>query len=215
MTRIGVLALQGDFEAHARAFGALPVAVAEVRRCAQLEDLDGLVIPGGESGTLLNLMGDEPWFDALRRFHARGGAIFGTCAGAILLARQVLDPAQPSLGLLDAVVRRNAYGRQIDSFETALRMNRSDEPLHAVFIRAPRFVSVGKGVDVWARFEGQPVLVRQGRVMAATFHPELTAGHRLHQRFLDLVAEQRVSASVDRPPIEPLPAAAGERRATC
>ena len=131
MTRIGVLALQGDFEAHAKAFGPLEAAVAEVRRSAQLEALEGLVIPGGESGTLLNLMGDEPWFDALRRFHDRGGAIFGTCAGAILLASRVLEPAQPSLGLLDAVVRRNAYGRQVDSFEASLQTDRQEEPLHA------------------------------------------------------------------------------------
>ncbi len=216
MARVGVLALQGDFEAHAKAIEPLGAAVAELRRPDQLEDADGLVLPGGESGTLLNLMGDEPWFDALRRFHARGGAIFGTCAGAILLAREVLDPAQPSLGLLDVVVQRNAYGRQIDSFEASLALNgREEEPFQAIFIRAPRFVSVGESVEVWARFEGQPVLVRQGSIMAATFHPELTADPRLHRRFLDLVSEARAAAPASRSRIDSPPGVTGERRVTC
>jgi len=114
MTRIGVLALQGDFARHTQAFADLAQPTIEVRRVAELEGLDGLVVPGGESTTLLRLMAHEPWFDALRGFHAAGGALFGTCAGAILLAREVLDPPQPSLGLVDAVVRRNAFGRQVD-----------------------------------------------------------------------------------------------------
>ena len=216
MTRVGILALQGDFEAHAKALEPLGAEAVEVRRTDQLDGLHGLVLPGGESGTLLNLMGDEPWFDALRRFHEEGGALFGTCAGAILLAREVLDPAQPSLGLLDAVVRRNAYGRQIDSFEAPLELNGSkQEPFHAIFIRAPRFVSVGSGVEVWAGFEGEPVLVRQGSIMAATFHPELTADPRLHRRFLDLVAEAKAAAPAGRSRIEPLPGDTGERRVTC
>jgi len=133
-------------------------------------------------------MEDEPWFEAIRRFHARGGAIFGTCAGAILLAREVTGPSQPSLGLLDVSIRRNAYGRQVDSFECALPVTGWDEPVRAVFIRAPRFAEIGSGVEVWATLEDEPVLVREGRILAATFHPELTGDGRIHRRFLDLCA---------------------------
>jgi 5'-phosphate synthase pdxT subunit len=178
-----VLALQGDFHAHARAFRRVGVTPLEVRRVQALDALDLLVIPGGESTTLLNLMRDEPWFDALRAFHARGGWLFGTCAGAILLSREVRAPSQVSLGLLDAVIARNAYGRQVDSFETRLDVAGIDgegEPLHVAFIRAPRFLAVGAEADVLARLGDEPVLVRQGRVLAATFHPEITGDDRLH-----------------------------------
>jgi len=185
--RVGVLALQGGFAAHAAALDDLGVASVAVRRVAALDGLDALVLPGGESTTLLNLMADEPWFDALRELHTRGGALFGTCAGAILLAREVVEPAQPSLGLLDAKVRRNGYGRQIESFETRLELVGSGRPLPAVFIRAPRFVEVGPGVEVLARLADEPVLVRQGRLLAATFHPELTPDRRLQRLFLALV----------------------------
>jgi 5'-phosphate synthase pdxT subunit len=189
MARIGVLALQGGFARHAAALSDVGAVAIEVRRVDELRDLDGLVIPGGESTTLLNLMADEPWFDALHSFHADGGAVFGTCAGAILLAREVHGPAQPSLGLLDAVVRRNAFGRQVDSFETELELAGEREPLPAVFIRAPRFESVGGAAEVLARWDGAPVLVRQGRVLAATFHPELTGDRRLQRWFLRLATE--------------------------
>lgn len=189
--RIGVLALQGGFHAHVEALEDLGVEVSEVRRVRELDGLDALVIPGGESTTLLNLMADEPWFDALRRFHETGGAFLGTCAGAILLAREVRDPVQPSLGLLDAAIRRNAYGRQVDSFETALVVKGLETPLPAIFIRAPRFDALGLSVEVLARHAGEPVLVRQGRILAATFHPELTGDRRLHARFLDLVQDAR------------------------
>ncbi len=183
--RVGVLALQGDFSAHARALGRVGVPPVEVRRVAELRALDALVVPGGESTTLLHLMRDEPWFEALRDFHARGGFIFGTCAGAILLAREVRAPGQPSLGLLDVVIARNAYGRQIDSFETALDVAELEGgPLRVAFIRAPRFVELGPAVEVLARLNGEPVLVRQGRVTAATFHSELTGDDRLHARFV-------------------------------
>jgi 5'-phosphate synthase pdxT subunit len=194
MTRIGVLALQGDFEAHDRVLRALGVATAEVRRPHQLETLDGLVLPGGESTTLLNLMRDGPWFEELGRFHDRGGAILATCAGAILLSREVRDPVQPSLGLLDAVIRRNGYGRQVDSFEADIEVEGFERPLPAVFIRAPRFLKLGPGVDVLARLgrdglaPAEPVLVRQGKIMAGTFHPELTDDARLHRQFLELAA---------------------------
>jgi len=188
MARIGVLALQGDFAAHAAALADVGARAVEVRRAAELDALAGLVVPGGESTTLLNLMADEPWFEALRGFHARGGALLGTCAGAILLAREVVGPAQASLGLLDVTVRRNAFGRQVDSFEIEVALADDAAPLPAVFIRAPRIVRVGAGVEVLARLDGEPVLVRQGRVLAATFHPELTGDRRLQARFLALAA---------------------------
>jgi len=175
----GVLALQGDFAAHAAAFRALGVPVREVRRVGELDALAGLVIPGGESTTLLNLMQDEPWFEALRRYHERGGFLAGTCAGAILLAREV-RPRQPSLALLDAVVERNAYGRQIDSFEARIEAPALGGTVDAVFIRAPRFRALFPDVEVLGRHAGEPVLVRQGNVVAGTFHPELTRGRELH-----------------------------------
>jgi pyridoxal 5'-phosphate synthase pdxT subunit len=192
----GVLALQGDFAAHARALQRLGVTPVEVRRVAELERVASLVIPGGESTTLLNLMRDEPWFEALRAFHARGGLLFGTCAGAILLARDVRGPQQPSLGLLDAVVARNAYGRQADSFETSVDVAALEGgPLRVAFIRAPRFVAVGPSVEVLARRDGEPVLVRQGSVVAATFHPEITLDDRLHAHILSLLPTLRSTLS--------------------
>lgn len=192
MARVGVLALQGDFAAHARMFDGLGVEVAEVRRSAELAELDGLVLPGGESTTLLKLMAAEPWFDALRALHERGGAMLATCAGIILLARRVLGPEQPSAGLLDAVVERNAYGRQVDSFEATLALRGDAAPLPAVFIRAPRLQQLGPAVEVLAEHEGEPVLVRQGSILAATFHPELSGDSRLHRQFLELLPSARV-----------------------
>lgn len=188
MARAGVLALQGDFAAHAAVLSRLGADPVEVRRTAQLATLDGLVIPGGESTTLLNLMRDEPWFEALAAFAARGGALLGTCAGAIVLARRVVGPEQPSLGLLDVEIRRNAYGRQVDSFETRLRLDGGAAEVSAVFIRAPRIISVGPQVEVLAELDGDPVLVRRRGIMAATFHPELTRDPWLHRRFLESAA---------------------------
>lgn len=190
MARIGVLALQGDFEAHARAYRSLGVNAVEVRRVAQLQDLDGLVLPGGESTTLLKLMEDEPWFGALREFHDARKALFATCAGAILLAREVVPAGQRSIGLLDARIQRNGFGRQIDSFEADLRVRDEDSPVRAVFIRAPRFLATDPHVEVLARLGEEPVLVRQGKILAATFHPELTDDCRLHRRFLEWAARQ-------------------------
>jgi len=190
VTRIGVLALQGDFGAHARAYKALGVDAVEVRRMAQLLDIDALVLPGGESTTLLKLMEDEPWFDALREFHDAGKAFFATCAGVILLAREVVPAGQRSIGLLDATIQRNGFGRQIDSFETDLEVRGEDDPMRAVFIRAPRFAATDPHVEVLARLDAEPVLVRQGNILAATFHPELTDDRRLHRRFLALAARQ-------------------------
>lgn len=193
MTTVGVLALQGGFEAHLHALARAGAQARDVRRVAQLHDLDALIVPGGESTTLLNLMGDEPWFDALRTFHARGGALLGTCAGAILLAREVRGPAQPSLGLLDAVAERNAYGRQVDSFETLLDAPALGGLVPGVFIRAPRLLELGSSIDVLASREGEPVLVRQDRIWAATFHPELTTDPRVHRAFVESVARTRAA----------------------
>jgi len=189
MRGFGVLALQGDFAAHAASLRGLGIEPREVRRTAELEGLEGLVIPGGESTTLLNLMADEPWFEALRRFHARGGALLGTCAGAILLAREVTGRPQATLDLIDVTVQRNAYGRQAESFEADVRIVGADEPLRAAFIRAPRFRRVGAGVDVLALLGDEPVLVRQGRVIAGTFHTELSRDLRVHEMFAELVFE--------------------------
>jgi 5'-phosphate synthase pdxT subunit len=193
VTTVGVLALQGGFEAHLHALARAGADAREVRRVAPLLDLRALIVPGGESTTLLNLMADEPWFDALRAFHARGGSLFGTCAGAILLAREVRGPAQPSLGLLDAAAERNAYGRQVDSFETLLEAPALGGLVPGVFIRAPRLLDLGPRVEVLASRDGEPVLVRDGRVWAATFHPELTDDPRIHRAFVESVA--RVKAA--------------------
>ncbi len=194
MGPIGVLALQGDFAAHAAVLTRLSAQVLEVRHVSDLEALDGLVLPGGESTALLRLMRDEPWFEGLRRFHARGGAILATCAGLILIARRVCDPEQESLGLLDVEVRRNAWGRQVDSFEAGVTLQGEEAALSAVFIRAPRLAEVGASVDVLGRLAGEPVLVEQGTILAATFHPELTTDARLHRRFL--AAAARASSAI-------------------
>ena len=193
MVTAGVLALQGDFDAHRRALEAAGARTAEVRRVRELDAMDGLVIPGGESTALLKLMEDEPWLDALRAFHARGGAILGTCAGAILLARRV-EPAQPSAGILDVAIARNAYGRQVDSFEGAVETPAG--PVAGLFIRAPRITAVGAGVEVLGRLGGDPVAVRQGRVLAATFHPELSGSLALHRLFLDSIASPLAARDV-------------------
>lgn len=189
-TTIGVLALQGAFHAHVESFREIGLKACEVRRIADLDGLGGLMIPGGESTTLLNLMQDEPWFDRLRRFHDEGGVLAGTCAGAILLAREV-RPRQPSLGFLDAVVERNAYGRQVDSFEAAIDAPALGGPVDGVFIRAPRFRALWPEVDILGRLADEPVLVRQGRVIAATFHPELTQGLAFHRYVGDLARRTR------------------------
>jgi 5'-phosphate synthase pdxT subunit len=180
---VGVLALQGDFAAHAAVLRRLGESVRDVRSWADLAGLRALVLPGGESTALLRLMDGAPWLDGLRSFHAEGGALLGTCAGAILLAREV-QPPQPSLGLLDATVERNAYGRQTESFEAELDAPTFAAPVRGVFIRAPRLTATGPDVEVLARLQGEPVLVRQGRVFAATFHPEMAADDRLHRRWL-------------------------------
>ena len=183
--KIGVLALQGDFEAHRRRLEELGAEVVLVRNPGDFERLDGLVIPGGESSAFLKLLGKQT-FQKLNEFvHSK--PTFGTCAGAIMLAREVENPGQPGLNAIDISIRRNAYGRQIDSTIVKAATALGSEPLEMVFIRAPRIESVGKDVEVLARRGDDPVLVRQGRVMAATFHPELSRDQRVHQEFLKLV----------------------------
>src|ERR1700722_11946997 len=180
---IGVLALQGDFDAHRRRLEELGAKVVLVKKPEQLDAIDGLVIPGGESGTFLKLLGEEG-FAKLKDFvHAK--PTFGTCAGAILLATEVENPKQAGLGALNIRIRRNAYGRQIDSSIREGLLGTS--PIEMVFIRAPKIEQVGEGVEVIATEGTDPVAVRQGRSMAATFHPELSEDPRIHQVFLDLV----------------------------
>jgi len=183
---IGVLALQGDFEAHARALARAGARPFEVRTAAELERAAGLVIPGGESTTMLKLMRLEDLVEPLRRF-AASRPVFGTCAGAILLATKVTHPEQESLALIDIDVERNAYGRQLDSHVATLE-DAEGGPLEAVFIRAPIIRRAGEGVRVLATYRGAPVLVEQGRHMAATFHPELSADGRVHGWFVRKVA---------------------------
>jgi 5'-phosphate synthase pdxT subunit len=184
--KIGILALQGDFEAHARVLQKLGVDYVFVRTPEDLEGLDGLILPGGESTTHMKLLAETGLEDAIRKMAASGGAFFGTCAGAILLAREVKGPAQKSLGLIDMSVARNAYGRQLSSDVMALETKLRSEPLEMVFIRAPVIEKTGRGVDILAEREGKPVLVQQGRVLAATFHPELTGDTTIHEKFLQL-----------------------------
>jgi len=191
---IGVLAVQGDFEAHRKMLEELGVNVREVRRAEELEGLDGLVLPGGESTTQLKFLQNEGLAPKIKEFAAKGGAVFGTCAGAILMAREVHGPAQESLGLLDIAVRRNGYGRQLASEVRSGPTKLNSQPLEMVFIRAPIFEKAGPDVEVLAEDRGRPVLVRQGRILAAAFHPELTNDPAVHKYFLGLTGKQAWAA---------------------
>jgi len=179
--RIGVLSLQGNFREHIATLAGLGVEAVEVRKPEHLEGLDGLVVPGGESTAIGRLIGLYSFEDPLRKFP---GAMFGTCAGMILMARDGL------IGHVDVGVDRNAYGRQVASFEANFPLKDEERPLHGVFIRAPRVTDVGEEVEVLAELDGDPVLLRQGRFLVASFHPELTDDTRVHRRFLDLVREE-------------------------
>jgi len=179
--RIGVLALQGNFREHIATLAGLGVEAAEVRKPGQLDGLDGLIVPGGESTAIGRLIGLYDLEQPLRDFP---GVVFGTCAGMILMARDGL------MSHVDIAVSRNAYGRQVASFEADLELQGDELPLRGVFIRAPRVTDVGEGVDVLAKLDGDPVLLLQGRFLVASFHPELTDDTRVHQRFLDLVREE-------------------------
>ena len=190
--RVGVLAIQGDYAAHAAALSEVGAEPCEVRKAAQLESLDGLILPGGESTTMLKFLEKHGFFEALEEF-SKKKPVFGTCAGAILLAREVKNPVQRSLGILDAVVERNAYGRQIDSTILTAETELPGGPLEMVFIRAPRIVSTGPDVQILGRRDDMPVLVRQGDVLAATFHPELSRDRRVHRLFVELVTDAQRS----------------------
>jgi len=185
--KIGILAVQGDFEAHSARLRELGADTVEVRTVADLDGCDGLILPGGESTTQLQFLQEEGLFDAIRDF-SRKHAIFGTCAGAILLASQVKNPAQDSLKLLDMTILRNGYGRQLASDVFFGPCTLSKEPLEMVFIRGPIIEKVGKGITILAKHEGKAVLVQNGHILAATFHPELTADSTVHRYFLKLAS---------------------------
>jgi 5'-phosphate synthase pdxT subunit len=189
MTKIGILALQGDFDAHSRRVAELGAEPVLVRKPEQLDDIDGLIIPGGESSVFLNLLG-EAGFKKLSEF-VLAKPTFGTCAGCILLAREVESPAQQGIGALDITVRRNAYGRQIDSAILEGPSKLEGGPLEQVYIRAPRIERVSPEVEVLAERDGYPVLIRQGNLLAATFHPELSEDKRVHAEFLRLVEKYK------------------------
>jgi pyridoxal 5'-phosphate synthase pdxT subunit len=184
--RIGVLAIQGDYERHAAALEESGAQPSMIKTPEGLENLDALILPGGESTTMLKFLDRDGFFDALKAF-AQQKPVFGTCAGAILLAKEVRHPHQPSLGILDIAVERNAYGAQRDSAILTLETSLPGGLLETVFIRAPRIVSTGPEVEVLAERAGFPVLVRQGKTMAATFHPELSSDRRVHLLFAGIV----------------------------
>ncbi len=184
---IGVLALQGAFREHKKAFERLGIETLEVRLPGQLEGLSGVVVPGGESTTIAKLMRSSGLDLALPKFYRQGGALWGTCAGAIAIATEIDGyPDQPRLGLLEMTVARNAYGRQVASFEADVLVSGMDAPFPAVFIRAPRMLRVGEEVEVLAAYGGDPVMVAQGRLLATVFHPELSGDDRVHAHFLRL-----------------------------
>jgi 5'-phosphate synthase pdxT subunit len=194
--RVGVLALQGDFGLHAKALEKCGVEAVEVRKPTELDAVDGLVIPGGESTTLLKLIDTWDFVPAIEKFHHAGKPLFGTCAGLIILAREVESPRQFSLGLIDVAVERNAYGRQRESFEASgvARLDGVDTRIEMFFIRAPRIRRVGPDVQVLAEHGAEPVMARHGSVLVATFHPELTDSTAIHRYFCGMVGHARIAA---------------------
>jgi 5'-phosphate synthase pdxT subunit len=186
--RIGVLAVQGGYDAHARALVEVGAEPVFIRKPEELATVDGLIIPGGESTTFLKFLERDGFLEALRTFTQQKPS-FGTCAGCILLAKEVLNPAQASLGVLDVTVERNAYGRQNDSMIQEAPTVLAGGPLEMVYIRAPRITKMGKDVQVLAERDHTPVLIREGKILAATFHPELSEDLRVHQYFLDMVRD--------------------------
>ena len=202
--KVGILAVQGDFEAHAATLARLGVEYVFVRTPADMHDVDAVILPGGESTTQWKFLAEEGLDKALLTHAAKGGAFFGTCAGAILLATEVENPPQAGLGALNIRIRRNAYGRQIDSsiregkLLSDLANNPAGSPLEMVFIRAPKIERIGEGVEVLATEGSDPVAVRQGRAMAATFHPELSEDTRVHQAFLNLVKNRKALITDDQ-----------------
>lgn len=197
LPRIGVLGIQGDYAAHAAALSEAGAEAVDVRKPEDLDGIDGLILPGGESTTMLRFLDRHGLFDRLREFAGRK-PVFGTCAGTILLAKDVRNPAQRSLGVLNAAVERNAYGRQIDSSIETEPTTLAGGAMEMVFIRAPRIVEIGDGVETLAKRDGFPVLVHQGNVVAATFHPELSADRRVHRFFVEIVNRFRHEDSETR-----------------
>ncbi len=192
--KIGVLALQGAFREHKQAFLRLGAEVTEVRLPSHLKGLQGVIIPGGESTTMAKLMSAYGLDTALGDFYAAGGALWGTCAGAIAVSVEIVGyPEQPRLNLLDISVERNAYGRQVASFEADLQIEGLKRPFHAIFIRAPRIARIGPGIRVISRFAADPVMVTQGRLMATVFHPELSGDDRVHRYFLEKVVSKSLT----------------------
>jgi 5'-phosphate synthase pdxT subunit len=189
---IGILAIQGGYEAHAKMLDRIGVAHRYVRTSDDLNGLDGIILPGGESTTHLKVMTEEGLFEPLRKFGADGGPVYGTCAGAILLAREVHGPPQASLGLLDASVLRNGYGRQLASDVHVVQTKLREQRIEMVFIRAPIFETVGPKVEVLAEFGGHPILVRQGNILASTFHPELTEDTTIHEYFARMASDNGI-----------------------
>jgi pyridoxal 5'-phosphate synthase pdxT subunit len=192
--KVGILAVQGDFEAHAAALARMGVGYVFVRTPRDLQGVDALILPGGESTTQWKFLVEEGLEKSLTNFAENGGAIFGTCAGAILLAKEVLNPAQQSLNLVDITVIRNGYGRQLSSEVRQGSTAISPQPIEMVFIRAPIIERVGPGIEVLASSEGQPVLIQQGPILIATFHPELTKDNTVHQYFIGM-AKKAMAAS--------------------
>jgi 5'-phosphate synthase pdxT subunit len=188
--KIGILAVQGDFEAHAAMLKGLGAETVEVRTVADLDGCDGMILPGGESTTQLQFLQEEGLYEAIRKFSAERRAVFGTCAGAILLATHVRNPDQPSLGLLDMTVLRNGYGRQLASDVFFGPSELKKEPLEMVFIRGPIIESVAPGIQILAEHAGKPALVQKDNLLAATFHPELTDDTTVHEHFLQMAASQ-------------------------
>jgi 5'-phosphate synthase pdxT subunit len=187
--KIGILAVQGDFAAHAAMLEGLGIETVEVRTPADMEGCGGLILPGGESTTQLQFLQEEGLAETIKKFAAEGHAVFGTCAGAILLATDVENPKQESLGLLDMTVLRNGYGRQIASDVFSAKSTLKDEPLEMVFIRGPIIERTGPGIEILAKHAGKPAIVQKGRLLATTFHPELTSDTTVHEYFLTLAAE--------------------------
>src|SRR6204780_1109960 len=202
---IGILAIQGDYEAHAKMLDRIGVAHRYVRTSDDLNSLDGIILPGGESTTHLKVMTEEGLFEPLRKFGAAGGPVYGTCAGAILLAREVHGPPQASLGLLDASVLRNGYGRQLASDVHVVQTKLREQRIEMVFIRAPIFETVGPKVEVLAEFGGHPILVRQGNILASTFPPELTEDPTIHEYFARMAKTKGIGCT-RRPRVTPFPA---------
>lgn len=187
--KIGILAVQGDFAAHAAMLEGMGIETVEVRAPGDLAGCAGLILPGGESTTQLQFLQEEGLYETIKKFAADGHAVFGTCAGAILLATDVEGPKQESLGLMDMTVLRNGYGRQIASDVFSATSTLKDEPLEMVFIRGPIIERTGPGIEILAKHVGKPAIVQKGRLLATTFHPELTSDTTVHEYFLKLAAE--------------------------